>query len=336
MRAITIKHYGQQSVDLIDLPNPTINDEEVLVEIYAASINPIDNKIKEGKLKLILNYTMPLILGNDFSGVVTKVGSKVTHFKVGDKVYGRPNKHKIGTFAQFIAIHQDDIALKPQSLTFEEAASLPLVALTSYQALHDILKLQPGQKVLIQAGAGGIGTFAIQLAKSMGLYVATTVSDKGIDLVKQLGADKIINYKKENFNEVLTSYDAVFDTLGNQAVKDAFKIVKPGGGIVSITALPNSRFYDTYHQLYHFSPWKKILFKLTGWQFDRLEKQYNVTYTQLFMMPSRQQLDIIRHLVEQGKIKPIIDKIYPFEQTQQALDYSQQGRTKGKVIIKIK
>lgn len=177
MRAMVIDKYGKVPMRMTEMPTPEINEYEVLAEIHAASINPIDFKIRDGKVKLLLKYKMPLILGNDFSGVIVKVGTKVTRFKVGDEIYARPRKDKIGTFAEYIAIHEDDIALKPKNLTFEEAASITLVGLTSYQALHDIMQLQKGQKILIHAGSGGVGTFAIQLAKIMGATVATTASE---------------------------------------------------------------------------------------------------------------------------------------------------------------
>lgn len=336
MKAIVIKKYGNEPVEYLDVKIPKISDDEVLVEIHAASINPIDNKMKQGKLKLLLKYKMPLIMGNDFSGIVVKVGKNVKHFKIGDEVYGRPRKNKIGTFAEYLAIHEDDLAIKPKNMSFEEAASIPLVGLTSYQALHDVLNLKKGQKILIQAGSGGIGTFAIQLAKQMGLYVATTTSDKGKALVESLGADRIVNYRHENFSEVLKDYDAVFDTLGNEAVIEAFKIVKPGGGIVSITAHPNKRFVKTYKDIYHLNLFKRMLFTLTGKKFDRLEKKTKVKYTQLFMFPSRKQLDLIRKLIENGEIKAVIDKVYPLSQAQEALEYSASGRAKGKIILKVK
>lgn len=231
---------------LAELPLPEIDEYEVLAEIHAASINPVDFKIRDGKVKLLVKYKMPLILGNDFSGIVVKVGAKVTRFKVGDEIYARPRKSKIGTFAEYIAIHENDIALKPKNLSFEEAASIPLVGLTSYQALHDILQLQKGQKILIQAGAGGVGTFAIQLAKIMGATVATTTSEAGTDLVKSLGADEIINYKTENFEDRLKNYDAVFDTLGGKNLERSFTVVKDGGKIVSISGLPNARIGKEY------------------------------------------------------------------------------------------
>lgn len=336
MKAIIINKYGKQPVEYTDVAMPNYEANEVLVAIHAASINPLDNKIKQGKLKILLKYKMPLIMGNDFSGIVVKVGKKVKHFKVGDEVYGRPRKDKIGTFAEFIAIAEDDLAIKPKNISFEAAASIPLVGLTSYQALHDVLQMQKGNKILIQAGAGGIGTFAIQLAKTMGLFVATTTSEAGIKLVSKLGADKIINYHKENFYDVISDYDGVFDTLGNETVLQAFPIVKSGGGIVSIAAHPNKRFIDTYQELYHFNWKQKLLFRLTGLKFNKMEKKYHVKYTQLFMFPSRVQLELITQLIEQGKIIPIIDKIYSLATAQAALDYSATGRAKGKIILKVK
>ncbi len=203
MKAMIIDRYGKVPMRMAEVPTPEINEYEVLAEIHAASINPIDFKIRDGKVKMLLKYEMPLILGNDFAGVITKVGSKVTRFKVGDEIYARPRKNKIGTFAEYIAIHEDDIALKPKNLSFEEAASIPLVGLTSYQALHDIMQLQKGQKILIHAGSGGVGTFAIQLAKIMGAIVTTTASEAGANLVTSLGADEIINYKTEKFEDIL-------------------------------------------------------------------------------------------------------------------------------------
>lgn len=200
---MVIDKYGDAPMRLAEVPTPNIGEYEILAEIRAASINPIDFKIRDGKVKLLIKYEMPLILGNDFSGVVVRVGTKVSRFKVGDEIYARPRKSKIGTFAEFIAIHEDDIALKPKNLSFEEAASIPLVGLTSYQALHDIMQLQTGQKVLIHAGFGGVGTFAIQLAKLMGATVATNASEAGANLVTTLGADEVINYKTEKFEELL-------------------------------------------------------------------------------------------------------------------------------------
>lgn len=333
MKAITIEKYGKNVPYLMtERPIPEIGEHDVLVEIHAASLNPIDFKIKEGGLKLLLKYEMPLILGNDFSGVVVKVGSRVNDFQVGDEVYGRPRKSRIGTLAEYIAVHQDDISLKPRNLDFEEAASIPLVGLTTYQAFYDILKLQKGQKILIHAGSGGVGTFAIQLAKWMGAYVATTASDKGYDLVKSLGADQIINYRKENFEQLLTGYDAVYDTLGGDVLEKSFRILKPGGNIVSVSGVPNARF-GKEAQL---GVLKTTLLSIASRKLTALEKKTQTSYHFLFMKPSGKQLEKIKELIEEGRIVPVIDKVFQFTEAPQALKYLEGGGAKGKVVVKIK
>lgn len=332
MKAMIIDRYGKVPLKLADMPVPTLGENDVLAEIFSASINPVDFKIRDGKLRILIKYDKPLILGNDFSGVVKQVGSRVKKFKVGDEIYGRAVKDRIGTFAEYIAIDEDAISLKPKNLTFEEAASIPLVGLTSYQALHDILKLSVGQKVLIHAGSGGVGTFAIQLAKSMGAYVATTTSEAGFQLVKKLGADLIINYRNEEFDKILQNYDAVFDTIGGKTLEKSFRVVKPGGQIVSIAGLPNARFGKEYGTGF----FKTSLFRIATLKITKLEKQYNVKYTYLFMKPSGEQLSIITDLIESEKIKPVIDRIFPFENAQKAMEYCESGRAKGKIILKIK
>ncbi|MED2040021.1 NADP-dependent oxidoreductase [Bacillus wiedmannii] len=332
MKAMIIDKYGKVPMRMAEVPTPEINENEVLAEIHAASINPIDFKIRDGKVKMLLKYEMPLILGNDFSGVIVKVGSKVTRFKVGDEIYARPRKNKIGTFAEYIAIHEDDIALKPVNLSFEEAASIPLVGLTSYQALHDIMHLQKGQKILIHAGSGGVGTFAIQLAKIMGATVTTTASEAGANLVKSLGADEIINYKTEKFEEILKDYDAVFDTIGGTTLEKSFNIIKSGGNIVSVSGMPNARFGKEFGSGF----FKTLLFSLASKKLTALEKKHNAQYSFLFMKPSGDQLRTIANYIEAGKIKPVIDRVFPFEDAQKAMEYSEAGRAKGKIIVKIK
>ncbi|MDR2996384.1 NADPH:quinone reductase [Bacillus cereus] len=332
MKAMIIDKYGKVPMRMTEVPTPEINEYEVLAEIHAASINPIDFKIRDGKVKMLLKYEMPLILGNDFSGVIVKVGAKVTHFKVGDEIYARPRKNKIGTFAEYIAIHEADVALKPKNLSFEEAASIPLVGLTSYQALHDIMHLQKGQKILIHAGSGGVGTFAIQLAKIMGATVTTTASEAGSDLVKSLGADEIINYKTEKFEDILTNFDAVFDTIGGATLEKSFNIIKSGGNIVSVSGMPNARFGKEFGSGF----FKTLLFSLASKKLTALEKKYNAQYSFLFMKPSGDQLRTIANYIEAGEIKPVIDRVFPFEDAQEAMEYSEAGRAKGKIIVKIK
>lgn len=334
MRAMMINKYGKNEIlHMKEVDQPKVEANDVLVEIHSASVNPIDYKIRNGgALKMILKFDMPLTLGNDFSGTVVKTGSGVTKFKVGDEVYGRPSKERIGTFADYISIHEDEVAMKPSNLSFEEAASIPLVGLTVWQAFHESFQLKEGQKLLIHAGSGGVGTFAIQLAKSMGAYVATTASENGYELVNSLGADEIINYRNENFEEKLSEFDAVFDTLGGDSLERSFQILKPGGKIVSVSAVPTKKFADETGQ----GPLKKALFTLISRKLTSLAKKHEVEYEFLFMRPSGEQLNQIRELVEAGKIKPIIDKIYDLEEAQGAMSYLETGRAKGKVIVKVK
>lgn len=330
MRALVIEGYKKDPT-FIERSMPKIKDNEVLVEVHAASINPLDTKIRMGELKLLLQYDMPLTLGNDFSGTIIEVGNGVTKFNVGDEVYGRPRAEMMGTFTEYLSVHEADIALKPKNLSFEEAASIPLVGLTSYQALHDILGVKKGQKVLIHAGSGGVGTFAIQLAKEMGAYVATTSSD-GIELTKSLGADKIIDYKSVNFEDVIKDYDAVMDSVGGKTLEKSFLTVKKGGKIVSIAGTPNGRFAKEMG----LGLIKKTILSLASSKITGLEKKYDIKYTFLFMKHSGQQLDVLTKLLEAGTVKPIIDRVFPFEEAKQALAYSETGKAKGKVVLKLK
>ncbi|MCU5745447.1 NADP-dependent oxidoreductase [Staphylococcus sp. SQ8-PEA] len=330
MRAMVIDKYGKRPVREAQVAIPEINDNDVRVKIKAASVNPIDYKIRDGKLKPLLKFKFPLILGNDFSGVVTAVGANVRDYQVGDKVFGRPSKDNIGTFAEFIAIDKDEIAHMPRNLSFEEAASIPLVGLTAYQALNEVMQLQPGSRVLIQAGSGGVGTFSIQLAKTMGLEVATTVSDRGVELVKELGADQIINYKEQDFSQILSHYDGVFDTLGGQNLDKAFHILKRGGTVASISGMPTEKVA----QQMNLGRMKQWMFRLASRKLTKKAKQTETHYEFLFMHPSGKQLTEIKRLIEDGKIQPVVDRVFNFEETQGALEYSEEGHAKGKVVIR--
>lgn len=331
MKAAVIDTYKQPMPKLRDMDIPMIRSNDVLVKIVAASINPIDLKTKDGGLKILLKYKMPLIMGSDFAGIITEVGTNVSNYQVGDAVYGRVQKDRIGTFAEYITVDQGDIALKPRNINFEEAASIPLVGLTSYQALRDIMQIQPGQKVLIQGGSGGIGTIAIQIAKYLGAYIATTTSADNFELVRSLGADYPIDYRTTNFAEILSGYDYVFDTRGGKTLEDAFKIIKPGGKVVSIAGLPNKRFGEEYGV----PLWKQLAFGLVTRNITRLEKQSGASYTFLFMKPSGKQLDILGQLIETKTIKPVIDRIVPFTDIEEALTYSKSGQARGKIILQL-
>lgn len=331
MKAAVIDTYKQPLPTLKMVSLPVMGPNDVLVKIIAASVNPIDLKTKDGGLKMLLPYQLPLIMGSDFAGIITKVGSQVTNYQTGDHIFGRVQKKRIGTFAEYLAVDQGDIALIPQSLTFTEAAALPLVGLTSYQALHDIMKLRQGDKILILGGSGGIGTVAIQIAKQLGAFVATTTSATNFELVKSLGADLVLDYRTTNFAEILKDYDYVLDTRGGQTLADSFKIIKPGGQVVSIAGLPNARFGREYG----IPLWKRLAFGFVTRKLTRLEKQTGATYTFLFMKPSGAQLATLGQMVDAGTLRPIIDRVVPFDNIAEALHYSHSGQAKGKIILQM-
>ena len=333
MIAYTISIYSKDaSLQLSELAMPEVKENEVLVEIHAASVNQIDGKLKSGEFKLLLPYKFPLILGHDVAGVVTKIGSKVTKFKVGDEIYARPRDLHIGAFAEYIAIHENDVAPKPKNLTMEEAASIPLVALTAWQAFYDKAKLQKGQKVFIQAGSGGVGTIAIQLAKHIGATVATTASAANIEMVKNLGADIVIDYKKDDFETILKDYDVVLNSQDTQTLEKSLRILKPDGKLISISGPPDM----AYAKENSLSWFMKMAIYFLSYKVNRLAKKLEVDYAFLFMNANGQQLADISTLIEAGKIVPVIDKVFAFEQTNDALNYVMSGRAKGKVVIKLR
>ena len=332
MKAFLLDRYGKTGTTRIgEVPEPPLRDDDVLVQIHAASINPLDFKIRDGDFKLILPYKLPLVMGNDLAGVVTQIGPKVTRFQVGDAVYARPDKARIGCFAEFIAIDQADVAHKPANISMEEAASLPLVGLTAWQALIERGKLLAGQTVLIHAGSGGVGVFAIQLAKHLGATVATTTSTANVEWVKQLGADIVIDYKKEKFQDVLRDVDVVLNTLGADTLEQSLQVMKPGGRLISISGPPDPAFAKAFGLSW---PLVQVM-RLLSWRIRKRARQHGVDYSFLFMRPDGAQLQQIATLVEAGTIKPVVDKVFPFEATQDALAYVETGRAKGKVVIKL-
>ena len=243
MKAFVVDRYKKKAaLRLAEMPEPDVRDNDVLVEIHAAGVNLLDSKIRTGEFKPILPYRPPFILGHDVAGTVVRVGSKVRKFKPGDEVYARPRDGRIGTFAEYIAMNEADVALKPKNLSMEEAASIPLVGLTAWQALVDKANLKKGQKVFIQAGSGGVGTFAIQLAKHLGATVATTTSAANADLVKGLGADVVIDYRKDDFEKVLSGYDVVLNSQDAKTLEKSLRVLKPGGKLISISGPPDPEF----------------------------------------------------------------------------------------------
>ncbi|MER5834928.1 NADP-dependent oxidoreductase [Streptomyces sp. NPDC002130] len=331
MKAFQVERYGDQAgVRAGQSPDPQIGAGDVLVRIRAASVNPLDLKIRDGEFKAILPYRTPFILGNDLAGIVVAVGAAVTGFAVGHEVYARPDKDRIGTFAELIAVHQDDVAIKPATLTMTEAASLPLVALTAWQALVERAHVRPGQKVLIHAGSGGVGTIAIQLAKHLGAHVATTTSTANIDLVKKLGADVVIDYKKQAFETVLHDYDLVLDPLGGENLEKSLLILRSGGKAISIAGPPDAAFARELGA----NPILRLVMTALSFRIRRRARQRHVTYEFLFMKASGDQLRELTALVDAGTIRPVVDRVFPFESTREALEYVEKGRAKaGKVVI---
>jgi len=332
MKAFLINNYTKDGLQLADVPAPKVGDNDVLVEVHSASLNLLDSKIKKGEFKLFLPYKFPLILGHDVAGIVTQVGKNVKKFKMGDEIYSRVSDFHIGTFAEFISINEKDIALKPKNLTMEESASIPLVALTAWQALVEKANLKKGQKVFIQAGSGGVGTVAIQLAKHLGATVATTASEKSFKLLKSLGADVLIDYKTQDFETMLKDYDVVLNSQDNKTLEKSINILKPNGQVISISGPPTPDFAKEMGL-----PWYlKIVMSLLSFSIRGKAKKRNIDYSFLFMKANGNQLEKIAKLIEADIIKPVIDKIYPFEQTNEALEYVESGHAKGKVVIKIK
>jgi len=332
MKAFLINKYTKEGLQLADVSIPKIKDNEVLVEIHASGLNLLDSKIKTGEFKLILPYKMPLILGHDLAGIVKEVGKNVKKYKVGDEVYSRPADFHIGTFAEYIAVREDDLAFKPKNLSMEEASSVPLVALTVWQALVEIGQVKKGQKVFIQAGSGGVGTIAIQLAKHLGATVATTASTKSFDFLKELGADVLIDYKTQDFEAVLKDYDLVLNSQDNKTLEKSLNILRAGGKIISISGPPTPEFAKDIN-----ANWLvKTATRFLSFGIKKKAKKVDVDYTFLFMRAYGKQLAEITKLIESGILKPVLDKVFPFEETNKALEYVESGRAKGKVVVKLK
>lgn len=334
MKAFIINKYSKkEKLQLTHVAEPIAKENEVLVQIHAAGVNLLDSMIKQGEFKTFLPYKAPIINGHDMAGTVVKVGSGVKNFQIGDEVYSRVGDYRIGTFAEYIAVNESDLALKPKNLSMEEASSIPLVGLTAWQALVEIAKVKRGQKVFIQAGSGGVGTFAIQLAKHLGAYVATTTSAKNMDLVKSLGADLVIDYQAEDFETILKDYDLVIHSNRDPKILEkSLRILKSGGQLISLVGPPTPEFAEEIGL-----PWYLgLITKLISSSAKRTAKKLNVSFKFLFMRSEGDRLRQITQLIEAEIIKPVIDKVFRFEQTNEALSYVETGRARGKVVVKVK
>ncbi|MGM4893982.1 NADP-dependent oxidoreductase [Tardiphaga sp. 839_C3_N1_4] len=332
MKSFLIDRYKKGgALRLANVPEPEVQDTDVLVRVHATAVNLLDSKLRDGEFKLILPYRPPFILGHDVAGTVVRTGSRASRFKVGDEVYARPRDHRVGTFAEFIAINEDDLALKPKNLTMTEAASIPLVGLTAWQALVEVGKVKPGQKVFIQAGSGGVGTFALQLAKHLGATVATTTSAKNAELVKSLGADVVIDYNTQDIEKVLSGYDLVLNSQDSKTLDKSLGVLKPGGQLISISGPPDPAFAAEAG----LNPFLKLVIRLLSRGVRKKAKRLGIRYSFLFMRAQGQQLSEITSLIEAGVIRPVVDKVFPFENTGDALAYVETGRAKGKVVIAV-
>lgn len=332
MRAFILKRYGKSDqFEFADIEKPEINPDEMLVQVNAVGLNPIDNMIAKGTFKPILKFQLPVIMGSDLAGIVVEVGSQVTRFKTGDAVFASIFDLGTGALAEFSVVPESAAALKPTNLDFVQAASIPMVGLTSWQALKERAHLKPGQKVFIPAGSGGIGTFAIQLAKHLGAKVATTTSTSNVSLVKRLGADEVVDYKKQAFEKELQGYDVVLATIRGDVIEKSLGILNPKSIVVSLIGPLDAAFARArgMNFLMVFAFW------LMSARMIRQARQIGANYTFLFVHPDGDQLAEIGKIIEAGHIVPVIDKVFPFNQTKEALAYLEEGRAKGKVVVKI-
>lgn len=333
MKALILKKYGGlDQVEFAELPRPAIKPDEMLVEIHAAGLNPIDYMIPKGMFKPIMPIRLPHVVGSDLAGVVVETGSKVTRFKPGDAVFASIFDLPGGSLAEFAAVPESAAAHKPANLDFVQAASIPMVGLTSWQALRERLHLKRGQKVFIPAGSGGIGTFAIQLAKYFGATVGTTTSSANVELVRTLGADQVVDYTQQDAAQVLRDYDAILGTLRGDALEKSLAILKPGSNVVSLIGPPDAAFARARGMNFVM----KTIFGLLSAKIIRRARQRDAAYSFLFMRPDGSQLAEIGALLADGRIRPVIDQVFAFEQAKDGLAYLEQGRAKGKIVVRMR
>jgi NADPH:quinone reductase-like Zn-dependent oxidoreductase len=330
MRAYVVAQYGKDGIRAAEVPEPKVGPGDVLVRVSAASVNPLDKMVRNGEFKQLLKYKPPFVIGHDVAGVMTQVGSDVHNFKVGDEVYARPRDLRIGTFAEYIAIDQNDVAHKPASLTLHEAAAVPLVALAAWQILVEKAHVKPGQKVLVHAGAGGLGSTVIQLAKHLGAHVATTASGATEDLVRDLGADVVVDYTTQDFSQILSGYDLVLDSLGGENLMKSLTVLRPGGLAIGVTGPPDAGFAK---QLGAPKPFQFVMSFLSR-KVRRAAKKLGVRYSFFFMTASGAQLGQLATLYDAGHLRPVLDRTFAFDQTLEALAYVESGKVKaGKVVV---
>ena len=333
MQGYVLRRYGHPGVmELREVSRPAAGPGEVLVRVRAAGLNPIDHKTRDGGLRVITRLRLPLVVGSELAGEVAAVGPGVTRFAVGDRVFARVDKRRLGAFTEHAVVAQDLVAAMPASLGFVEAASLPLAGLTALQALRDELKVAPGDRVLVTGGAGGVGTLAIQLAVWLGAEVTTTASVRGTALVRSLGATRVVDYRSERFADVLHDYDGAFDLTGGQDLTDAFTILEPGRTVVSVAGLPDA---TTARVDLDAGPLKAGLLWAASTAIRRRARRAGVRYRYLFMHPSGADLAVLAGLVDGGQLRPVVDRTFPFADISRAFAYLERGRAKGKVVVEL-
>lgn len=332
MKAAILNGYDKHGCDLVlkDIPIPEIHDQEILVKIHTAGVNPLDNMIIRGEVKMIVPYRFPLVMGNEFVGVVEKVGAGVSRYSAGDRVYGRLPLNKIGAFAEYAAVPQNAIAKVPEYLSDEEAACIPLTALTALQAF-ELMKPKAGKTIFISGGTGSLGAMAIPVAKSCGLTVITNGSAANRDRVLALGADRFIDYRTEDYAEVLSDVDYVLDTLGDRELPKEFGILKHGGKLVSLRGMPNGEFAARTGM----PAFKRILLKFAGRKYDQMAARKNQTYYFIFVHEDGAGLDRVSGILAQRHIKASVDEVFALDEVNKALQKVASGKSKGKTVIKI-
>ncbi|MFM5954515.1 MAG: NADP-dependent oxidoreductase [Novosphingobium sp.] len=333
MKAFVLNRYGgPDASQMQDLPIPEPAAGEVLVRVKAAGLNPVDFKTREGKLKVVTPYRLPTTMGNELAGVVERVGPGVSRFAPGNRVFARTAKNAMGAFAEFAIVPENLLAIVPAPLDFPAAAGIPLAGLTALQALRDEMGIGPGSRVFIPGGAGGVGTFAIQIAKALGAHVITTASPRGRELVERLGADEVIDYTSQRLEDHVSGVDGVFDLIGGDTLTKAFGVVKPGGMVLSVAALPEPQtaLKDLKMGLGY-----AALFWLISLPLRLRAWRHGARYRFLFMHPSGPELDELGRMVEDSRLAPVIDRVFPFAELPQALAYLEQGRAKGKVVVQM-
>lgn len=328
MRAFVISKY-QEPLHEADVPEPVVGEHDVLVQVQAAGLNVVDEKIRSGAFKSFLPFELPQVMGSDVAGTVIRVGAKVRDFTLGDQVYAQPRTDRIGTFAERIAVHEADLALKPETVTLEEAGSLPMVALTAWQALVERGNVQPGQRVLIHAGSGGVGSMAIQLAKYLGATVATTVSAGNADFVRDLGADSVVDYRSQDFEQLLDGYDLVLDSVGGENLEKSLRVLRPGGKVIGIVGPPDAAFARERG----LNPVLRLVMAALSAKVRRQARKLGVTYEFLFMHSSGDQLRQISNLVDKGVLRPVVGRVFDFDQTVAAVQSIGTGGLRGKAVI---